>query len=82
MLLRLQEEKANNITSKIVEVVPELCTACGDCMKLYCPAIYWEGPHSPENNTVPVILTDICTSCDLCVEVCTYDAIISKEAGA
>lgn len=80
MLLRLKEEKAENLAPKKVEVVPELCTSCGDCMKLFCPAIYWEGPHSPENNTLPVILTDICTGCDLCVEVCTYDAIIAKEA--
>jgi indolepyruvate ferredoxin oxidoreductase alpha subunit len=42
------------------------------CLKVGCPAIARKD-GSPDNT--PVIDTDECTGCDLCFQVCKFDAI-------
>ncbi len=48
----------------------ELCTACGVCVKLGCPAI------AKGEGGVPTIDTAVCNGCGQCPQVCKYDAIV------
>jgi indolepyruvate ferredoxin oxidoreductase, alpha subunit len=50
-----------------IEVDEERCNLCGACLDLGCPAL------SPSE--VAVSITDTCTGCGLCVEVCRRDAL-------
>jgi len=50
----------------------EACTACKRCMKLGCPAIALKGEAVVINHTQ-------CNGCELCTQVCRFDAI--KKAG-
>jgi indolepyruvate ferredoxin oxidoreductase alpha subunit len=45
------------------------CTACGECIRLGCPAI------SRDGNSRAVIDITICVGCRQCVQVCKYGAI-------
>jgi len=49
----------------------ELCTKCGLCIRLGCPAI------SRDENGRAVIDTATCVGCGQCVQVCRHDAIVS-----
>lgn len=49
----------------------ELCTKCGACIKLGCPAIGKE-----ERTSRAVIDTAVCVGCGQCVQACRYDAIV------
>lgn len=49
----------------------ELCTKCGACIKLGCPAI-----GRDEHTSIAYIDTGICVGCAQCVQVCRYNAII------
>lgn len=57
-------------------VEPELCTGCGSCIKLGCPALSMKEEKAVINRT-------ICTACGLCEQLCRFDAIVAdqKEAG-
>ncbi len=48
----------------------ELCTRCGSCVKLGCPAIMKRADGAP------VIDTSICVGCEQCVQVCKFSAIV------
>jgi indolepyruvate ferredoxin oxidoreductase alpha subunit len=52
----------------------ELCTKCGACVRLGCPAI------SRDDTTRAVIDTSLCVGCAQCVQVCRYDAIVPSGA--
>ncbi|TDB39150.1 MAG: indolepyruvate ferredoxin oxidoreductase subunit alpha [Actinobacteria bacterium] len=54
-----------------VAIDEELCTRCGVCVRLGCPAIM----KLPSGQ--PVIDTAICVGCGQCVQVCRYDAIVT-----
>ena len=48
------------------------CRACGLCLKIDCPAIKeLEGGYIEIDGA-------LCTGCDLCVEVCPFDALVSQ----
>lgn len=49
----------------------ELCTKCGACIKLGCPAI---GKDQRTSRTFIDVST--CVGCGQCVQVCKYDAIV------
>jgi len=49
----------------------ELCTKCGTCVKLGCPAI-----GRDELTRVAYIDTGVCVGCGQCVQVCRYQAIV------
>lgn len=49
----------------------ELCTKCGICVKLGCPAI-----GRDEHTRVAYIDTGVCVGCGQCVQVCRYGAIV------
>ncbi len=46
------------------------CTACGECIRLGCPAI------SRDDTAKAVIDTALCVGCRQCVQVCRYGAIV------
>jgi indolepyruvate ferredoxin oxidoreductase alpha subunit len=52
----------------------EQCTACGECVRLGCPAI------SRDSVSKAVIDVSMCVGCRQCVQVCRYRAIV--RAGA
>jgi indolepyruvate ferredoxin oxidoreductase alpha subunit len=51
----------------------DLCRACGLCLKIDCPAI-----RELDGGYV-AIDEGICTGCDLCVEVCPFGALTSRN---
>ena len=50
----------------------EVCTNCGTCLKVGCPAISRK-EGSPDEK--PIIDLAQCTGCELCYQVCRFDAI-------
>jgi indolepyruvate ferredoxin oxidoreductase alpha subunit len=48
----------------------EACTACGDCIRLGCPAI------SRAEDSKATIDAELCVGCRQCVQVCRYGAIV------
>jgi indolepyruvate ferredoxin oxidoreductase, alpha subunit len=51
----------------------EKCTGCRACLKLGCPAIQWR----PDEGSRGVSFIDptLCTGCDVCRQLCKFDAI-------
>jgi indolepyruvate ferredoxin oxidoreductase alpha subunit len=49
----------------------DLCTKCGICVRLGCPAI-----GKDEQTSRAYIDTSVCVGCGQCVQVCRYDAIV------
>lgn len=82
----LREETATDHLSVIISKAPcallikeekdpyavdeELCTKCGACIRLGCPAI------SRDESGRAVIDTATCVGCGQCVQVCRFDAIV------
>jgi len=50
----------------------EVCTNCGTCLKIGCPAISRKDGSAGEK---PVIDETQCTGCELCFQVCRFEAI-------
>ncbi len=49
------------------------CTSCRACLGLGCPAIQWL-PHEGRKGA-PLIDPNLCTGCDVCRQLCKFDAI-------
>ena len=62
-------ERAGTVT-----VDDERCNLCGLCLDIGCPAL------AP--GEVAMTLTDACTGCGLCVEVCRRGALSAEPAGS
>ncbi len=58
----------------------EACTACGACFRLGCPAIIRGKPHGPDGKRFKrSIHSPSCIGCDLCRQVCTFNAIRTQK---
>jgi indolepyruvate ferredoxin oxidoreductase alpha subunit len=57
----------------------ELCTACGACFRISCPAIAASHETNKHGHPKAVIDETICTGCTLCAQVCPPEAIILKS---
>ena len=55
-----------------VEVNKDKCKSCKKCMKLGCPAISFRDGKA-------VIDKTLCVGCDVCKQMCAFDAIESEE---
>lgn len=53
---------------KWFKVDPEVCTGCGDCLKIGCPAISMQESKAFINE-------DLCAVCGVCFQVCSVKAI-------
>ena len=61
----------------------DLCTACGLCSRLGCPAIVKaEERHEKNNRRKTRIDPVLCTGCDVCLQVCPEGAIQKPEKTA
>ncbi|MBI3947688.1 MAG: indolepyruvate ferredoxin oxidoreductase subunit alpha [Armatimonadetes bacterium] len=56
----------------------ERCTACGLCFRLGCPAI--EAVRGEDGKVKASIHSELCTGCDVCAQVCRFDAIAGEGA--
>jgi indolepyruvate ferredoxin oxidoreductase alpha subunit len=64
---QLPEMKRREIIPFMVE--EELCTKCDACFKVWCPAI------KRTSEGFPFIVSDDCTACTVCAQVCPTEAI-------
>jgi indolepyruvate ferredoxin oxidoreductase alpha subunit len=52
------------------------CTACGACFRIGCPTIVRGAPvDAAGKRHKSEILAQFCTGCNLCAQVCQFDAI-------
>ncbi|MCX6374982.1 MAG: thiamine pyrophosphate-dependent enzyme, partial [Armatimonadetes bacterium] len=51
----------------------EKCNGCGLCLRIGCPAIESVGAEGAKSKAR--INPDLCTGCDVCVQVCRFEAI-------
>jgi indolepyruvate ferredoxin oxidoreductase, alpha subunit len=57
----------------------ELCTACGACFRISCPAIAASTETNKHGHPKAIIDDTLCTGCTLCAQVCPPEAIILKS---
>jgi indolepyruvate ferredoxin oxidoreductase, alpha subunit len=57
----------------LLEVTEENCTGCRACLRIGCPAIIWKPGEGREG--VAHIDPLLCTGCDVCRQLCRFDAI-------
>ncbi|HPC83873.1 MAG TPA: indolepyruvate ferredoxin oxidoreductase subunit alpha [Thermoanaerobaculaceae bacterium] len=63
-----------------LHVLEEKCTGCGVCFRIGCPAILRSTEMSPSTQK-PMALIDptLCTGCEVCSQVCPFDAIPTRD---
>jgi indolepyruvate ferredoxin oxidoreductase alpha subunit len=57
----------------------EKCTGCRACLKIGCPAIEWRPAADGSRKGKARIDPLLCTGCDVCRQLCAFDAIGSKK---
>lgn len=57
-------------------VQEDVCTGCGNCFRIGCPAIFDSGKKTKRGLAIATISPTACTGCTLCQQVCKDDAII------
>ncbi|MFI5166370.1 MAG: indolepyruvate ferredoxin oxidoreductase subunit alpha [Thermoanaerobaculales bacterium] len=63
-----------------LEVVEENCTGCGICFRIGCPAILKsEELDAKSGKPLALIDRDLCTGCEVCVQLCPHDAILNRD---
>ena len=67
------------IKGKPYTVNLELCTACGACFMVGCPAISGSEEKNDKGKPKSEIDPALCTGCTICVQVCPVDAIVELE---
>ncbi len=67
------------IKGKPYTVDLELCTACGACFRVGCPAISGSEEKNDKGKSKSEIDPVVCTGCTICAQVCPVDAIVELE---
>ena len=57
----------------VLEVSEEKCSGCRACLKIGCPAIEWRPADGKKGKAY--IDPMLCTGCDVCRQLCKFDAI-------
>ncbi|MBD3402539.1 indolepyruvate ferredoxin oxidoreductase subunit alpha [candidate division GN15 bacterium] len=57
----------------------DLCTGCGACFQLSCPAISASERTNKHGHPLAVIDESLCTGCTLCAQVCPEECIILRS---
>ncbi len=65
------------VKGEVLAVDVEFCTGCRACLKLGCPAIEWRPGDGRKGNAYIDPL--LCTGCDVCRQLCTFEAIKKRE---
>ncbi len=60
-------------------VDPKLCTGCKRCLQAGCMALNLIKPTSADDRPTVEILSDQCTGCGVCAQLCNFDAILAPE---
>jgi indolepyruvate ferredoxin oxidoreductase alpha subunit len=60
----------------------DMCRGCKVCLEINCPAISWQENSSSTKNGhkrkgIAFINRDQCVGCDVCRQICKFDAIVS-----
>lgn len=58
----------------------DLCTACGTCFRVGCPAISQSEETNEKGRHKSEIDPDLCTGCAICAQVCPAEAIVETES--
>jgi len=61
----------------VLEVSEEKCTGCRACLKIGCPAIEWRPAEGRKGKAYIDPL--LCTGCDVCRQLCKFEAIKIKS---
>jgi indolepyruvate ferredoxin oxidoreductase alpha subunit len=71
--------KREDVYSKgdVLKVDKECCTGCRACLRIGCPAIEWCA--SDEGRGVASIDPLLCNGCDVCSQLCKFNAIRSAD---
>ncbi len=64
-----------------VYIDQDLCTRCGACLRIGCPAIVEAEPEEGEKKGRITINEILCNGCGICVQVCKFDAIRPTAEG-
>ena len=64
------------VVAKQYGIDPDLCKACGACLRLGCPAIEVMDPDGADSKKRKARINPVlCVGCAMCVQVCKLDAI-------
>lgn len=63
------------LKEKPYRVIQELCTGCGQCLNLYCPAIIVSDEKTARGRQKAAIDPFLCVGCSFCAQICPVDAI-------
>jgi indolepyruvate ferredoxin oxidoreductase alpha subunit len=59
-------------------VLSDLCTGCGQCLRIYCPAIIVSEEKTAKGKEKAAIDPFMCIGCSFCAQICPVDAIVSE----
>ncbi len=63
----------------VYAIEDDTCTGCRACLKIGCPAIEWRPAADGGKKGKAYIDPLLCTGCDVCRQLCKFDAIGSKK---
>jgi indolepyruvate ferredoxin oxidoreductase alpha subunit len=69
----------SKVTGEPYTVKLDLCTACGACFRVGCPAISGSEEKNEKGRPKAEIDPLICTGCTICAQVCPAGAIVELE---
>jgi indolepyruvate ferredoxin oxidoreductase alpha subunit len=61
----------------VLAVCEEKCTGCRTCLKIGCPALVWKPVDGKKGKASIDYL--LCTGCDVCRQLCKFEAIERKK---
>ena len=80
MLLR-RERPAEKFKNPVYSVSTDTCRGCKRCLEVNCPAISWrhgagQTKDGHKRKGTVYINPDQCVGCEVCVQICKYEAIV------